>query len=63
MITKYTNKNVKTGVIDDDNVLYGPLNNINQLNHVKGFMERLKHAKISRTHTHKHTYATQSNLF
>ena len=47
MITKYTNENVKTGVIDDNDVLYGPLNNINQLNHVKGFVERCpKHAKI-----------------
>ncbi|MFI8994090.1 gamma-aminobutyraldehyde dehydrogenase [Streptomyces sp. NPDC053542] len=37
----------KTGQPDDEDVLYGPLNNANQLKQVKGFIERLPaHAKI-----------------
>ncbi|MFF9482332.1 gamma-aminobutyraldehyde dehydrogenase [Streptomyces sp. NPDC014733] len=37
----------KTGAVDDEDVLYGPLNNANQLKQVKGFIERLPaHAKI-----------------
>ena len=37
----------KTGAADDEDVLYGPLNNANQLKQVKGFIERLPaHAKI-----------------
>jgi len=31
----------KTGAIDDDDVLYGPLNNANQLRHVSGLVDRL----------------------
>ncbi|MFD3545098.1 gamma-aminobutyraldehyde dehydrogenase [Streptomyces sp. NPDC058655] len=37
----------KTGRPDDEDVLYGPLNNPNQLNQVAGFIERLPaHAKV-----------------
>ncbi|MCU7822628.1 gamma-aminobutyraldehyde dehydrogenase [Kitasatospora sp. DSM 101779] len=37
----------KTGGIDDEDVLYGPLNNANQLAQVTGFIERLpEHAKV-----------------
>ncbi|GGJ73177.1 gamma-aminobutyraldehyde dehydrogenase [Streptomyces camponoticapitis] len=37
----------KTGKPDDEDVLYGPLNNANQLKHVSGFIERLPaHAKV-----------------
>ncbi len=37
----------KTGLPDDEDVLYGPLNNANQLKQVTGFIERLPaHAKI-----------------
>jgi betaine-aldehyde dehydrogenase len=36
-----------TGLPDDENVLYGPLNNANQLSHVSGMVERTPdHAKI-----------------
>ncbi|MET9556961.1 gamma-aminobutyraldehyde dehydrogenase [Streptomyces sp. NPDC006645] len=37
----------KTGGPDDEDALYGPLNNANQLKHVSGFIERLPaHAKV-----------------
>ncbi|WP_327681078.1 gamma-aminobutyraldehyde dehydrogenase [Kitasatospora sp. NBC_00458] len=37
----------KTGGVDDEDVLYGPLNNANQLKQVTGFIERLpEHAKV-----------------
>ncbi|WP_066936993.1 aldehyde dehydrogenase family protein, partial [Streptomyces sp. NBRC 110611] len=37
----------RTGAIDDEDVLYGPLNNAHQLQQVKGFIDRLPaHAKI-----------------
>jgi betaine-aldehyde dehydrogenase len=37
----------KTGLPDDEDVLYGPLNNANQLAQVSGFVERLpEHAKV-----------------
>ncbi|QXE38997.1 gamma-aminobutyraldehyde dehydrogenase [Streptomyces sp. GMY02] len=37
----------KTGAADDEDVLYGPLNNANQLKQVVGFIERLPaHAKV-----------------
>ncbi|MCD9144051.1 gamma-aminobutyraldehyde dehydrogenase [Streptomyces albireticuli] len=37
----------KTGQPDDEDVLYGPLNNANQLQQVSGFIERLpSHAKV-----------------
>ncbi|MYZ38910.1 gamma-aminobutyraldehyde dehydrogenase [Streptomyces sp. MnatMP-M17] len=37
----------KTGAADDEDVLYGPLNNANQLKQVSGFIERLPaHAKV-----------------
>ncbi|MFH9619023.1 gamma-aminobutyraldehyde dehydrogenase [Streptomyces pratensis] len=37
----------KTGLPDDEDVLYGPLNNANQLAQVSGFIERLpEHARI-----------------
>jgi betaine-aldehyde dehydrogenase len=40
-------KNTKTGAPDDEDVLYGPLNNANQLRHVTGFIDRLPaHAKV-----------------
>ncbi|WP_046499683.1 gamma-aminobutyraldehyde dehydrogenase [Streptomyces odonnellii] len=37
----------RTGAADDEDVLYGPLNNANQLKQVAGFIERLPaHAKV-----------------
>jgi betaine-aldehyde dehydrogenase len=37
----------KTGAADDDDVLYGPLNNANQLSHVSGLVDRLPdHASV-----------------
>ena len=33
-------RNTKTGAPDDDDILYGPLNNVNQLERVTGFLER-----------------------
>src|SRR5262249_8507939 len=40
-------RNTKTGNPDDEDVLYGPLNNANQLRHVAGFIERLPaHATV-----------------
>ncbi|MER5867627.1 gamma-aminobutyraldehyde dehydrogenase [Kitasatospora sp. NPDC002040] len=37
----------KTGGVDEEDVLYGPLNNANQLKQVAGFIERLPaHAKV-----------------
>jgi betaine-aldehyde dehydrogenase len=34
-------RNTKTGMPDDEDVLFGPLNNRNQLAHVSGFIDRL----------------------
>ncbi len=40
-------KGTVTGLPDDEDVLYGPLNNANQLNHVTGMVQRTPdHAKI-----------------
>ncbi len=40
-------KNTKTGQPDDEDVLYGPLNNPNQLDRVSGFIDRLPdHAEL-----------------
>jgi betaine-aldehyde dehydrogenase len=40
--------NTKTGAPDDEDVLYGPLNNANQLARVSGFVERLpSHANLT----------------
>ncbi len=40
-------KNTKTGDPDDEEVLYGPLNNANQLEHVSGMVDRLPdHARV-----------------
>ncbi|HJQ03788.1 MAG TPA: gamma-aminobutyraldehyde dehydrogenase [Jatrophihabitans sp.] len=40
-------RSTKTGAADDDDVLYGPLNNANQLRHVSGLVERLpEHASV-----------------
>jgi len=40
-------KNTKTGQPDDEDVLYGPVNNANQLDRVSGFIERLPdHAQL-----------------
>ena len=40
-------KETRTGSPDDEDVLYGPLNNANQLAQVTGFVERLpQHAKV-----------------
>ncbi|MEO7286254.1 MAG: aldehyde dehydrogenase family protein, partial [Jatrophihabitantaceae bacterium] len=37
----------RTGAADDEDVLYGPLNNANQLNHVSGLVDRLPdHASV-----------------
>jgi len=41
-------KNTKTGRPDDEDVLYGPLNNPTQLEHVSGMVERLPdHAEVT----------------
>jgi betaine-aldehyde dehydrogenase len=41
-------KNTKTGSPDDEDVLYGPLNNPTQLEHVSGMVERLPgHAEVA----------------
>jgi betaine-aldehyde dehydrogenase len=38
----------KTGAPDDEDVLYGPLNNANQLSRVRGFVDRLPdHARVN----------------
>src|SRR6478672_7956436 len=40
-------KNTKTGMPDDEDVLYGPVNNPNQLARVEGFLERVPdHAQV-----------------
>ncbi|MGP4002802.1 gamma-aminobutyraldehyde dehydrogenase [Streptomyces sp. 8N706] len=40
-------KDTKTGLPDDEDVLYGPLNNANQLAQVTGFIDRLpSHARV-----------------
>jgi betaine-aldehyde dehydrogenase len=40
-------RNTRTGPPDDGDVLYGPLNNANQLEHVSGFVDRTPdHAKV-----------------
>jgi betaine-aldehyde dehydrogenase len=40
-------RNTRTGPPDDGDVLFGPLNNANQLAHVSGFLERApEHAKL-----------------
>ncbi|MGH3506668.1 MAG: gamma-aminobutyraldehyde dehydrogenase [Nocardioidaceae bacterium] len=40
-------RNTKTGMPDDDDVLYGPVNNLNQLARVTGFIDRLPdHAQL-----------------
>ena len=40
-------KSTKTGMPDDEDVLYGPLNNANQLDHVSGMVDRLPdHARV-----------------
>jgi betaine-aldehyde dehydrogenase len=40
-------KQTKTGLPDDEDVLYGPVNNANQLDRVSGFIERLPdHAEL-----------------
>jgi betaine-aldehyde dehydrogenase len=41
-------RNTKTGMPDDETILYGPLNNANQLAHVSGMVERLpSHAQVT----------------
>jgi betaine-aldehyde dehydrogenase len=40
-------RNTKTGAADDDDVLFGPVNNANQLAHVTGLVDRLPdHAQV-----------------
>ncbi len=39
---------IKTGMPDDEDVLYGPVNNVNQLGHVSGMVDRLPdHATLN----------------
>jgi betaine-aldehyde dehydrogenase len=41
-------RNTKTGMPDDEDVLYGPVNNTNQLSHVSGMVDRLPdHATLN----------------
>jgi betaine-aldehyde dehydrogenase len=43
-----TAKGIKTGMPDDEDVLYGPVNNVNQLGHVSGMVDRLPdHATLN----------------
>jgi betaine-aldehyde dehydrogenase len=55
-------RNTRTGAPDDEDVLYGPLNNANQLARVRGFVDRLPdHANVetggSRQGTRGYFYA------
>jgi betaine-aldehyde dehydrogenase len=48
MLAAATASNARTGAPREDGVLYGPLNNANQLAHVSGFIDRLPaHADIA----------------
>ena len=42
-------KGIKTGMPDDEDVLYGPVNNANQLKHVSGMVDRLPDHAILNT--------------
>ncbi|MDQ3735349.1 MAG: aminobutyraldehyde dehydrogenase, partial [Actinomycetota bacterium] len=47
-LTEQAKHNAKTGMPDDDDVLYGPVNNANQLEQVTGVLSRLPdHANVS----------------
>ncbi len=46
-------KNTKTGQPDDDDVLYGPVNNANQLKRVSGFIERLPNHAVLQSGGHR----------
>jgi betaine-aldehyde dehydrogenase len=46
-------RNTKTGAPDDEDVLYGPLNNPNQLARVHGFIERLPEHAVVDTGGHR----------
>src|SRR4029079_10334150 len=43
-LAQQAKENAKTGLADDEDVLYGPLNNANQLDRVMGFLSRGPHA-------------------
>ena len=46
-LSEYARDNAKTGAPDDEDALFGPLNNKNQLEHVSGFISRLPdHATV-----------------
>ena len=48
VLSEYAKENAKTGAPDDEDALFGPLNNKNQLEHVSGFMNRLPdHATVA----------------
>ena len=47
-LADYAKSNAKVGMPDDDDALFGPVNNSNQLAHVTGMLERLpQHASIA----------------
>ena len=47
-LSDYARDNAKTGGPDDEDALFGPVNNKNQLEHVSGFMSRLPdHATVA----------------
>jgi betaine-aldehyde dehydrogenase len=47
-LAEYAAKNAKVGLPDDDDALFGPVNNAGQLDRVTGFLERLpSHASIA----------------
>jgi len=47
-LADYAKNEAKVGLPDDDDALFGPVNNANQLSHVQGFLNRLPdHALIS----------------
>jgi betaine-aldehyde dehydrogenase len=45
-LTNYVRENVLTGTPERDDVLYGPLNNANQLAQVRGFLDRLPDSAV-----------------
>ena len=47
-LAEYAAKNAKVGLPDDDDALFGPVNNAGQLDRVTGFLERLpSHASVA----------------
>jgi betaine-aldehyde dehydrogenase len=45
-LAEQAKRHTKTGMPDDEDVLYGPVNNPNQLAHVSGMVDRARHANV-----------------